>query len=111
MRMMLTSVLIVTGDNALGLVRMGTIAEGKLADLVILDGPFAEFSTARRTVAVLKSGRFVHGPLPTRQWVASPITARCRALSLTLPTCRETANRGQMLYWPAISVASPRYWA
>jgi imidazolonepropionase-like amidohydrolase len=43
--------------------KVGTIAEGKLADLVVLDGDLLQdFSTLRRTVAVLKSGRVVNGP-------------------------------------------------
>jgi enamidase len=47
--------------------KVGTIAEGKLADLVILDGDFLQdFSTLHRTVAVLKGGRVVHGALPER---------------------------------------------
>jgi imidazolonepropionase-like amidohydrolase len=38
-----------------------------LADLVILEGNLLEdFSTLRRTVAVLKGGRVVSGALPTR---------------------------------------------
>jgi len=47
--------------------KVGTIAEGKLADLVILDGDFLQdFSALHRTVAVLKGGRVVHGTLPER---------------------------------------------
>ena len=54
--------------EALGLLdSVGTIAPGKMADLVILDGNLPQdFSTLRRTVAVLKSGRVVAGALPTR---------------------------------------------
>jgi enamidase len=47
--------------------KVGTLAEGKLADLVILDGDLLrDFSALRRTVAVLKGGRVVHGMLPER---------------------------------------------
>jgi imidazolonepropionase-like amidohydrolase len=47
--------------------KLGTIAEGKLADLVVLDGDFLQdFSALHRTVAVLKGGRVVHGTLPER---------------------------------------------
>jgi enamidase len=54
--------------EALGILdSVGTIAPGKLADLVILEGNLLEdFSTLRRTVAVLKGGRVVSGALPTR---------------------------------------------
>jgi imidazolonepropionase-like amidohydrolase len=54
--------------EALGIIdKVGTIAEGKLADLVILDGDLLQdFSALRRTVAVIKSGRVVHGALPNR---------------------------------------------
>jgi imidazolonepropionase-like amidohydrolase len=45
--------------------RLGTISEGKLADLVILDGDLLQdFSVLHRTVAVFKSGRLAHGSLP-----------------------------------------------
>ena len=56
------------GAEALGIIdKVGTIAEGKLADLVVLDGDFLQdFSALRRTVAVLKGGRVVHGTLPER---------------------------------------------
>jgi imidazolonepropionase-like amidohydrolase len=47
--------------------KVGTIAEGKLADLVVLDGDFLQdFSALYRTVAVLEGGRVVHGTLPER---------------------------------------------
>jgi imidazolonepropionase-like amidohydrolase len=47
--------------------KVGTITEGKLADLVVLDGDFLQdFSALHRTVAVLKGGRVVHGTLPER---------------------------------------------
>jgi enamidase len=54
--------------EALGIIdKVGTIAEGKLADFVILDGDFLQdFSALHRTVAVLKGGRVVHGALPER---------------------------------------------
>jgi enamidase len=56
------------GAEALGIIdKLGTIAEGKLADLVVLDGDFLQdFSALHRTVAVLKGGRVVHGTLPER---------------------------------------------
>jgi enamidase len=45
--------------------KVGTITEGKLADLVVLDGDFLQdFSALHRTFAVLKGGRVVHGTLP-----------------------------------------------
>src|SRR5262245_6954725 len=47
--------------------KVGTIAGGKLADLVVLDGDFLQdFSALHRTAAVLKGGRVVHGTLPER---------------------------------------------
>lgn len=54
--------------EALGIIdKVGTIAEGKLADLVVLDGDFLQdFSALRRTVAVFRRGRVVHGSLPSR---------------------------------------------
>jgi len=54
--------------EALGIIdKVGTLTEGKLADLVILDGdPLQDFTALRRTVAVLKGGRVVSGALPTR---------------------------------------------
>jgi len=52
-----------TGDapRILGAEReLGTIAEGKLADLVIVDGdPSAEIRATRRVFAVLQGGRVV----------------------------------------------------
>ena len=56
------------GAEALRIIdKVGTIAEGKLADLVVLDGDFLQdFSALHRTVAVLKGGRVVHGSLPNR---------------------------------------------
>lgn len=56
------------GAEALRIIdKVGTIAEGKLADLVVLDGDFLQdFSALHRTVAVLKGGRVVHGTLPER---------------------------------------------
>jgi imidazolonepropionase-like amidohydrolase len=56
------------GAEALRIIdKVGTIAEGKLADLVVLDGDFLQdFSALHRTVAVLKEGRVVHGTLPER---------------------------------------------
>jgi imidazolonepropionase-like amidohydrolase len=54
--------------EALGIMdKVGTIAEGKLADLVILDGDLLQdFSALHRTVAVLKGGRVAFGSLPSR---------------------------------------------
>jgi len=54
--------------EALGIIeKVGTVTEGKLADLVILDGdPLQDLAALRRTVAVLKGGRVVSGALPTR---------------------------------------------
>src|SRR5262245_15809619 len=54
--------------EALGIIdKVGTIAEGKLADLVVLEGDFLQdFSALQRKVAVLKGGRVVHGMLPER---------------------------------------------
>ena len=56
------------GAEALGIAdKLGTIAEGKLADLVILNGDFLQdFSALHRPIAVLKEGRLVHGTLPER---------------------------------------------
>jgi imidazolonepropionase-like amidohydrolase len=56
------------GAEALRIIdKVGTITEGKLADLVVLDGDFLQdFSALHRTVAVLKGGRVVHGTLPER---------------------------------------------
>jgi imidazolonepropionase-like amidohydrolase len=56
------------GAEAFGMIEeLGTISEGKLADLVILDGdPLEDFSAIRRTVAVFKAGRLVSGSLPNR---------------------------------------------
>ena len=52
--------------EALGIIdSVGTIAAGKFADLVVLDGDLMQdFSALQRTVAVLKGGRIVHGALP-----------------------------------------------
>jgi enamidase len=52
--------------EALGIIdHVGTIAVGKVADLVILDGDLIQdFSALYRTVAVLKGGRIVYGALP-----------------------------------------------
>jgi enamidase len=45
--------------------KVGTIAEGKVADLVVLDGDLLQdFSALQRAVAVLKGGRLAHGALP-----------------------------------------------
>ena len=54
--------------ETLGIIdKVGTIAVGKVADLVILDGDLLQdFSALRRTVAVLKAGRIVHGTLDNR---------------------------------------------
>jgi imidazolonepropionase-like amidohydrolase len=54
--------------EALGILdKAGTIAEGKLADLVILEGDLLQdFSALHRTVAVLKGGRVAFGSLPSR---------------------------------------------
>jgi imidazolonepropionase-like amidohydrolase len=54
--------------EALGIMdKVGTIAEGKLADLVILEGDLLQdFSALHRTVAVLKGGRVAFGSLPSR---------------------------------------------
>ncbi|HJZ77437.1 MAG TPA: amidohydrolase family protein [Vicinamibacterales bacterium] len=54
--------------EALGIVdRVGTIAEGKLADLAVLDGDLLQdFSALQRTVAVFKRGAVVSGSLPNR---------------------------------------------
>ena len=47
--------------------KVGTIAEGKEADLVVLDGDLLQdFSALQRPVAVLKGGRLAHGALPSR---------------------------------------------
>jgi imidazolonepropionase-like amidohydrolase len=55
--------------EALGIIdKVGTITIGKSADLVILNGnPVEDFAALRRPVAVLKSGRVVHGSLPNQQ--------------------------------------------
>jgi imidazolonepropionase-like amidohydrolase len=52
--------------EALGIIdHVGTIAVGKMGDLVILDGDLIQdFSALHRTVAVLKGGRIVHGAFP-----------------------------------------------
>jgi imidazolonepropionase-like amidohydrolase len=52
--------------EALGIIdSVGTITDGKFADLVVLDGDLMQdFSALHRTVAVLKGGRVVHGALP-----------------------------------------------
>ena len=52
--------------EALGIIdNVGTIAVGRVADLVVLDGDLIQdFSALDRTVAVLKGGRVVHGALP-----------------------------------------------
>jgi enamidase len=54
--------------EALGIMdKVGTIAEGKLADLVILDGnPLQDLQVLQRPVAVLRGGRLVHGAFPDR---------------------------------------------
>jgi enamidase len=56
------------GAEALGIAdKLGTIAEHKLADLVILNGDFLQdFSALYRPIAVLKEGRLVQGALPER---------------------------------------------
>jgi imidazolonepropionase-like amidohydrolase len=56
------------GAEALGIAdKLGTIAEGKLADLVILNGDLLQdFSALHRPIAVLKEGRLAHGTLPDR---------------------------------------------
>jgi imidazolonepropionase-like amidohydrolase len=56
------------GAEALGIAdKLGTIAEGKLGDLVILNGDFLQdFSALHRPIAVLKEGRLVYGTLPER---------------------------------------------
>jgi imidazolonepropionase-like amidohydrolase len=56
------------GAEALGIAdKLGTIADGKIADLVILNGDFLQdFSALYRPIAVLKEGRLVHGTLPER---------------------------------------------
>jgi enamidase len=47
--------------------KVGTITEGKLADLVVVDGDvLQDFSALHRTVATLKEGRVVYGALPER---------------------------------------------
>jgi imidazolonepropionase-like amidohydrolase len=55
--------------TALGIAdKVGTIAPGMLADLVVLDGDvLQDLSALRKTVAVLKGGRLVHGSLPGAQ--------------------------------------------
>ena len=52
--------------EALGVIdTLGTITEGKLADLVVLDGDLQQdFSALSRTVVVFKGGRIAHGSLP-----------------------------------------------
>ena len=54
--------------EALGIAdKLGTISEGKLADLVILKGDFLQdFSALHQPIAVLKDGRLVHGTLSGR---------------------------------------------
>jgi imidazolonepropionase-like amidohydrolase len=54
--------------EALGIIdKVGTVTEGKLADLVILDGdPLQDPTALQRMVTVLKGGRVVSGALPTR---------------------------------------------
>jgi len=54
--------------EALGIIdTVGTITEGKLADLVVMDGDvLQDFSELHRTVATLKEGRIVYGALPER---------------------------------------------
>jgi imidazolonepropionase-like amidohydrolase len=54
------------GAEALGILdQVGTIAEGKVADLVVLDGdPVQDLRVLDRPVAVLQAGRVVHGKLP-----------------------------------------------
>ena len=54
--------------EALGMIdKVGTIAEGKLADLVILDGnPLQSLEVLQRPLAVVQGGRVVHGALPGR---------------------------------------------
>jgi imidazolonepropionase-like amidohydrolase len=54
--------------EALGMLdKVGTIGEGKLADLVILDGnPLLDLQVLQRPVAVLRGGQVVHGALPER---------------------------------------------
>jgi imidazolonepropionase-like amidohydrolase len=54
--------------EALGIIdSVGTIAQGKLADLVILDGdPLQNLGVLQRPVAVVQGGRVVHGALDGR---------------------------------------------
>jgi imidazolonepropionase-like amidohydrolase len=54
--------------EAIGMIdRVGTIAEGKLADLVILEGnPLQDLGVLQRPVAVIQGGRVVYGSLPER---------------------------------------------
>ncbi len=54
--------------EALGILdKVGTIAEGKFADLVVLDADLLQdFSALQRTVAVLKGGGIAHGALLER---------------------------------------------
>jgi imidazolonepropionase-like amidohydrolase len=54
--------------EALGMLdRVGTIAEGNFADLVLLDGnPLQDLQVLQRPVAVLQGGRVVHGAFPER---------------------------------------------
>jgi enamidase len=63
------AVLIAATRNAaegLGIIdSVGTIAQGKFADLVVLDGDLMQdFSALYRMIVVLKGGRIVHGALP-----------------------------------------------
>jgi imidazolonepropionase-like amidohydrolase len=52
--------------DALGVLdNLGTITEGKLADLVVVEGDLEQdFSALSRPVAVFKGGRIAHGSLP-----------------------------------------------
>jgi imidazolonepropionase-like amidohydrolase len=54
------------GAEALGILdRVGTIATGKLADLVVLHGdPLQDLRALERPAAVMQGGRVVHGRLP-----------------------------------------------
>ena len=59
------------GGAMTGLADLGTIAPGKLADMLVIDGdPTADItllSQPQRLVAVIKDGVVVSGHLPARQ--------------------------------------------
>jgi len=56
---------------------MGTLAPGKLADLVVMDGNplenIALFKDSKHVVHVMKDGAVVRSSLPTAREAASPL--------------------------------------